>query len=91
MFANDVQSLFANDPLAEIVDYLYTFIETSCFPCRIPVELLKMLLLCLQDIGFWFGETFYRQIDGVALRRPIGPFLAYVFVGMVEDKAHVWK
>ena len=40
----------------------------------------KLLLLALKESSFIFNETFYKQLDGVAMGSPLGPTLANAFL-----------
>ncbi|CAH8493014.1 unnamed protein product [Dicrocoelium dendriticum] len=86
MFSLDVTSLFTNVPLEETIDYLCEFIQLHNFNIGIPNDCLRQLILaCTKNIQFQFNETFYRQIDGVAMGSPLGPLLADVFMSKLEN------
>ncbi|VDP50727.1 unnamed protein product [Schistosoma margrebowiei] len=48
-------------------------------------EFKKLLLMCTSDVQFQFNNTIYRQIDGVAMGSPLGPILADIFMGYLEN------
>ncbi|BHF61961.1 hypothetical protein SprV_0100494100 [Sparganum proliferum] len=55
------------------------------YPLGMPLEKLKELLTRrTQNVQFLCNGQLYRQIDGVAMDSPLGPFLANVFMGKVE-------
>ena len=85
----DVQSLFTNVPLHETIDYICELVEREndsvTFP--IPTDLLKeSLLICTENIDFYFLNSPYRQIDGVAMGSPLGPVLADFFMSKMEEQ-----
>ena len=44
----------------------------------------EMLLLCTKDVHFLFADEIYQQTDGVAMRSPLGPILAGIFMVELE-------
>ena len=42
--------------------------------------------MATSSIEFSFNDTFYQQTDGVAIRSPLSPALANIFVGYQETK-----
>ncbi|BHF66006.1 hypothetical protein SprV_0200902000 [Sparganum proliferum] len=85
MLSLDVASLFTNVPVAETINYLCDVIRDTNYPVGMPLERLKELLTrCTQNVQFLCNGQLYRQIDGVAMGSPLGPFLANVFMGKVE-------
>ncbi|BHF64084.1 hypothetical protein SprV_0200708300 [Sparganum proliferum] len=85
MLSLDVASLFTNVPVVETINYLCDVIRDTNYPLGMPVETLKELLTrCTQNVQFLCNGQLYRQIDGVAMGSPLGPFLANVFMGKVE-------
>ena len=53
----------------------------------LPVDIFKELLLfATKDVEFSFNNLMYRQTDGVAMGSPLGPLLANVFVGSLEER-----
>ncbi|BHF66453.1 hypothetical protein SprV_0200947000 [Sparganum proliferum] len=69
----------------ETMNYLCDVIRDTNYPLGMPVETLKELLTrCTQNVQFLYNGQLYRQIDGVAMGSPFGPFLANVFMGKVE-------
>ena len=87
LFSLDVASLFTSVPLQETVDYLCEYIEEKQLDIGIPTEDLKKLLLaCTLNVQFLFNHQIYRQKDGVAMGSPLGPLLADVFMGKLENE-----
>ena len=84
----NISSLFTNVPLAETIqicaDALYSSEHPpASFPRQIFVELMEM---ATSSVEFSFNDIMHRQIDGVAMRSPLGPSLANIFVGYYESK-----
>ena len=72
----DVDFLFTNIPLKETIE-IYTnelFNESETLEGLNKTEFKELLSLATKDSHFIFDETFYKQIDGVAL----GPHLALI-------------
>ncbi|CAH8579694.1 unnamed protein product [Dicrocoelium dendriticum] len=85
MSSFDAQSLFTNIPLLETVEYVCELVRQLPVPINIPENLLKELLLrCTLNVQFTFNGEMYRQIDGVAMGSPLGPFLADIFMAKLE-------
>nr|VZI08282.1 unnamed protein product [Spirometra erinaceieuropaei] len=86
MLSLDVSSLFTNVPVVETIDFLVDFIRETNYPIGMTVETLKELLTrCTQNVQFLCDGQLYSQIDGVAMGSPLGPFLANVFMGKVQQ------
>ena len=69
----DVDSLFTNIPLKETIE-IYTnelFNESETLEGLNKTEFKELLSLATKDSHFIFDETFYKQIDGVALGPPL--------------------
>ena len=84
----DILSLFINVPLLETIqicaDALYSSEHPPApFPRQIFVKLMEM---ASSSVEFSFNDIMHRQIDGVAMRSPLGPALANIFVGYYESK-----
>ena len=78
----DVSSLFTNVPLDETIqicsDALYDDSDLQpLIPRDVFVELIKSATF---SVEFSFNNTLYKQTDGVAMRSPLGPVLANIFV-----------
>ena len=43
----------------------------------------KLMYFATQEI-FVFNEKFFKQVDGVKMRNPLGPTLANFFLGHLE-------
>jgi len=49
------------------------------------MDLVDLLRASTEDQLFQFNGQLYEQIDGVAMGSPLGPLLANVFMGSIED------
>ena len=86
MMSLDVKSLFTSIPLSKpnriTLEWIYDQKEIKT---DIPKTILKkMLLLCTKDVHFLFEDEIYQQTDGVAIRSPLGPILAGIFMVELE-------
>ena len=75
MASLDVQSLFTSIPVDRCLDVISRVAgDTSGEAVLDPVDLTALIKLCVQNIQFRFDGVFYRQVDGVAMGSPLGPF-----------------
>ena len=94
----DVESLFTNVPLSEVIndicDYLFDNHKHYFLPSgplkrnqkRMSKRTLKKLLhLCTEGM-FLYNSKLYKQVDGVAMGSPLGPTLANWYMGTIEKK-----
>ena len=85
----DVESLFTNVPVDETINIILKHVYHSDQPkLDIPEDVLKSLLeTCTKEAPFFShrGELF-RQIDGVAMRSPLGVLFANMYVAEVEER-----
>ena len=83
----NVTSLFTNIPLQEIIDIAINLIFNHNLNIKITKKgTLKNFLFCYITDSFYFYSIFYNQIDGVAMRSPLDPVLANIFMGFYESK-----
>ena len=88
MASLDVESLFTNIPLNEVIDIIYDYAVTNSIKVCIPlVDLCKLISICTKNIQFLFNGRYYHQIDGVAMGGPLGPVLADIFMVHLEQRA----
>ncbi|XP_078361337.1 uncharacterized protein LOC144645655 [Oculina patagonica] len=87
----DVSSLFTNVPLEEtmqiLADKAFTnnwFNETHHLNLS-RSDLVDLLRASTKDQLFQFNGQLYEQTDGVAMGSPLGPLLANVFMGYIEE------
>ena len=84
----DIFSLFTNVPLAEIIqicaDTLYNGqLQPPQFSRKIFIELINV---ATKSVKFSFNNVMHKQTDGMAMGSPLGPALAYIFVGYYKNK-----
>ena len=87
----DVSSLFTNVPLEETIQILADkafannwFNETHHLNLS-RMDLVDLLRASTKDQLFLFNGQLYEQTDGVAMGSPLGPLLANVFMGSIEE------
>ena len=81
----DVTSLFTNIPLQETIDISINLIFNHNPNLNITKkELKKLFLFATSQTHFIFNSKFYNQIDGVAMRYPLAPVLANIFMGFLQ-------
>ncbi|CAH8597522.1 unnamed protein product [Schistosoma rodhaini] len=86
MISLDVASLFTNVPLTETIDFVCQQLHEKQINVGIPgVSLKELLLKCTMNVHFVFNNTYYRQIDGIAMGSPLGPILADFFLAKLEN------
>ena len=78
MASLDVESLFTNIPLNEVIDDL--FCDTNMIHNLDRNDMRELLTLAAYELFFIFDKVMYRQIDGVTMGSPLGPILANVFL-----------
>ena len=87
MILLDVKSLFTNLPLGETIDIILNKVyDEQKTETNIPRNIMKdPLYLCTKHAHFTYGGKIYVQIDGVAMRSPLCPLLANIFMISVEE------
>ena len=89
MCSLDVESLFTNIPLDEVIDICIKqlFPEPSAkFHNFSKNQFRNLLKLSVKNTYFFFNGKLYEQIDGVAMGSPLGPTLANIFLCYHENK-----
>lgn len=84
----DVESLFTNVPLTEVIEIAADCVYSSSSVNRPPFSIkhFKHLLKLATNGIFMFNNEYYKQIDGVAMGNPLGPTLANIFMAFHEEK-----
>ncbi|KAH9591590.1 Alpha-(1,6)-fucosyltransferase [Schistosoma haematobium] len=86
MLSLDVSSLFTNIPLQETVDFICNELTERRIETPIPASAIKQLILrCTMNAQFRFDNEYYRQLDGIAMRSPLGPLVADIFLAKLEN------
>ena len=87
MSSMDVDSLFTNIPLKETIAICSSrlFFKKRKVGGLLKRHFEELLLLATTQSCFIFNETYYKQIDGVAMWSPLGPSLANIFMSHHEE------
>ena len=84
----DVDSLFTNIPLKEIINIctnlLYKHVDVIAGINKSEFE--NLLSLATQESYFMLNDILYKQKDGVVMGSPLGPTMANVFLSFYEMK-----
>ena len=89
MCSFDIESLFTNIPLDETLNICLNHLfpnEDSIYEGFNKSQFKSLLELATKNTNFLFNETFYEQVDGVAMGSPCGPTLANIFLCYYERK-----
>ena len=89
MISLDIESLFANVPIAETIDIILSklFIDDSCLYHGFNRNDFKTLLqLAVNDSYLSFDNKLYKQIDGMSMGSPLGPLFANLFLSHYESQ-----
>ena len=78
----DVDSLFINIPLDEIINIIIEklFSENETFHNFNKDQFKCLLTLVTKESYFLFDVKLYQYVDGVAMGSPLGPTLPNIFV-----------
>ena len=84
----DVDSLFTNIPLEETINISTNFLYNNedVIEGINKSEFKNLLSLATQESYFIFNDVLDKQKDGVAIRSPLEPTMAYVFLSFYEVK-----
>ena len=86
MISFDVESLFTNIPLSEVIELAVNVIVEKTPNIDITKKDLKKLFeFATKQTHFSFNNELYDQIDGVAMGSPLAPILANLFLGHHEE------
>ena len=82
MASFDVKSLFTNIPLDETIEICTnaSFNGLDNFMDFTKRQFKSLLELAVKECIFLFNNSYYKQIDGVAMGSPLGPTLANAFL-----------
>ena len=83
----DVESLFTNVPLSEVIDIACDYVYAHDSPSKPSFERkhFKKLLQIATSGEFLYRDKLFKQIDGVAMGSPLGPTLANLFLANMES------
>ena len=83
----DIFSLFTQVPLNETIDIILKLINDHQVSIGMSDDLLKHLIeMCTKDVALSFNKEIYIQTDGAVMGSQLGPVLATIFVGFLENK-----
>ena len=88
MASLDVENLFTNIPLEETIENCANdlFLDKSKIDNLAKQGLYVLLSAAVKGSFFNFGNSLYRQIDGLAMGSPLGPTLANPFLYHYEKE-----
>ena len=88
MTSLDIESLFTNIPLNEVIDICIDdlFCHTNTIQNLDRNDMRELLTLATYESFFISDQVMYRQIDGVATGSPLGPILANAFLCHFEKQ-----
>ena len=88
MASLDVESLFTNIPLNEVIDICIDdlFCDTNTIHDLDRNDMRELLTLAAYQSFFIFDQVMYIQIDGVAMGSQLGPILANTFLCHFEKQ-----
>ena len=78
----DIQSLFTNIPLDEMIDVCVDVVYNNRKKVKGMLKRYckQLLTLSVKSSFFLFNGVYYKQIDGVAMSCPLGPRLPNIFL-----------
>ena len=84
----DIESLFTNIPLNEVIDICIDDLlcDTNTIHNLDRNDMRELLTLAGYESFFIFDQVMYRQIDGVAIGSALGPILAKAFLCHFEKQ-----
>ena len=87
----DVKSLFTSIPVGESIDICERRLRDDDYLAdRTGMDastVVALLKFCLTSTSFQYDETYYKQLDGVAMGSPVSPVIADIFMEDFEDRA----
>ncbi|XP_069186448.1 uncharacterized protein [Procambarus clarkii] len=85
MLSLDVDSLFTNVPLDDVLSFLRQKASESLLPLPLPTDVfLDLIRLCVESNSFSFNGKYYTQTFGVAMGSPLSPVLANFYMEYFE-------
>ena len=86
MLSLDVESLFTNVPLDDVLSFLRTKVSEGTVQLPLPTDVfLDLIRLCVDSNSFSFHGKFYSQIFGVAMGSSLSPVLANLYMEYFES------
>ena len=91
MVSFDVVSLFTKVPTAIALTEVRKRLEndeTLADRTAIPVDnIMELLTLCITTTAFQLNDSYYQQIDGMAMGSPLSPVMANIYMEHFETEA----
>ena len=86
-----VDSVFTNVPFYETIEICVNglFKSRQMVWGLIKQQILETLSLTIKENVLLFDQNYYSQVDGAAMRTPLHPSLANMF--LCHHKLHDWK
>ena len=85
LISYDFCSVFTSISLKETIDIAVDLLFEHSPDFKITTNKFKKLFdFATSGTHFLFDGSFYEQIDDVAMRSPLGPFLGNLFIGYHE-------
>ena len=85
MVSFDVKSLFTNVPLTETINICAEALYQDNNIKLQRSSFIKLMHMATSSIEFSFNGEMFRQKDGVAMGSPLGPTLANIIMGYLEE------
>ena len=85
MVSFDVKSLFTNVPLTETINICAEALYQDHNIKLQRSSFIKLMHMATSSIEFSFNGEMFRQKDGVAMGSPLGPTLANIIMGYLEE------
>ena len=79
----DVKSLFTNEPLEDLIDFMKDHFKECVFPVGLE-DLLELIKLCVCDAKFCFNGKFYKQKFGLAMGNCLSPVCSNLYMEFFE-------
>ena len=87
MLSLDVQSLFTQVPLSDVLDFLERKANAGLFTPSIPFNHFRRLIeICANNCFLEWDGDIYRQTFGVAIGSPLSPVLANLYMEYFETE-----
>ena len=87
MANHNVDSLFTNIPQDETIDiYIDNLYNGNEKPPKILSLIVVVCVTVTKESFFTFDNKYYKEVDGAAMKSPLGPDLADICVSNFESK-----
>ena len=79
----DVEQMYTSIPVQEAIKAIQWFLSIAGEPMIDAI--LQGLLIVMSENYFSFGDTFWQQLQGLAMGTPVAPVLATLYLGYYEE------